>query len=247
MCLIDAPEMRKPVAGVDGCPGGWFVAMDTDDGGIATRLYPSLEELVGELQDYTLLVDIPMGLTPDAPRRLDAALRRWSYNPSSVFTTPCREAVYAEDYEEANEINQQRYDMGVSQQAFAICRKIREMDALLRNGSGLSGRAFESHPELCFQIIKSGPFTLHPKRTPEGWQQREELLEPLLPGSLEAYDDAMDGFPHTQVARDDILDALALLLTARGPNCLLRCKQDHDPRIPDFTISVVLPEQARTG
>ena len=249
--LTDAPDMQGPVAGVDGCKGGWFVAMDAGDGdGIKTQCYPDLETLVDEdeLKGYSLLVDIPMGLTPSAPRRLDAEMRRLSLNPSSVFPVPCREAVYAETYEAANARNHMRYGRKISKQAFGICPKIREMDELLRGKPELVGRVFESHPELCFQLIANE--RLPKKKNTEGFLRRIMSLEnehERLADICSVVVNALERFPRGQVAEDDILDALVLLLTARGPNRWLRCEEDRDPCLPGLKIGVVLPQQAGKG
>ena len=88
---------------------------------------------------------------------------------SSVFSIPSRKAVYATEgwqigsdagrnegwaaaHRLASEIARQTSDppRGVSIQAFGLFAKIREIDTLLRERTGLAQRIFESHPELCF-------------------------------------------------------------------------------------------------
>lgn len=64
------------------------------------------------------------------------------------------------------------------------------------------------------------------KKISEGQGQRLDLLEAALPGSREAYARALKNLPRKQVARDDLIDALALCAAAIHADRLQRLPED---------------------
>ena len=54
----------------------------------------------------------------------------------------------------------------------------------------------------------------HPKKSPKGLDERLALIIQHYPPSSSIFKAALDRFPRKEVARDDILDALALAITS---------------------------------
>lgn len=59
---------------------------------------------------------------------------------SCLFNTPCRQAVYVDDYREASDINRMILGKGLSKQSFSISNRIREIDLLLERQPILKGK-----------------------------------------------------------------------------------------------------------
>jgi predicted RNase H-like nuclease len=118
--------------------------------------YRSFAEICSKYSDSdSILVDMPIGLpenrdeiSPDAEARRILAGRS-----SCIFNTPCREAVYTDDYREASEINKKILSKGLSKQSFAICNNIREIDEFLAKVPEFRNKVRESHPEICFAML----------------------------------------------------------------------------------------------
>ena len=217
--------MRALIAGVDGCPVGWVVALAPDDDirSPVIRIVPKLEALFDEAEPPAILaVDMPIGL-PDrivgpgrAPERLVRPLL--GKRQSSVFSIPARSAVYAADYPAACSEAAACSDPSrkISKQGFMIFPKIREIDELLRRRPALVGTVFESHPEVAFMAINGGQPLAEPKKVkgrpwPAGIALRKRLLASAGIGA-----DALDTPPPRGAAIDDVLDALVCLVTAQS-------------------------------
>ena len=71
---------------------------------------------------------------------------------------------------------------------------------------------------------------LHNKKTDEGYQERIDLLAQHLPQAGEVVADAMNQFPRSQVARDDIVDALVALIVASTSEPTLMTLPSQPPR-----------------
>jgi predicted RNase H-like nuclease len=71
-----------------------------------------------------LAIDIPIGLL-DCSRACDKAARKLLGRPrgTSVFAAPCRAALSAATHVFARQINREKADRGISQQAFGIIPK----------------------------------------------------------------------------------------------------------------------------
>jgi len=164
-------------------------------------------------------------------RACDKAARSLLGSPrsSSVFTTPPRPFVKKAmgnpdwGYHEANEWLKKQLGCkrGITQQAFNITRKIGEVDEYLKGCVSDSPTIWESHPEVCFWALgkKQRPMS-HKKSDREGIDER---LETLRHSAQYVNDIKVDGvfkrarreYTKSQVADDDILDALALAITAK--------------------------------
>lgn len=221
-------------AGIDAANGGWLACYGdkkprvTVAGTIAdlwTRL-PSCDRV---------LVDIPIGLPADSERAADR-LAREKLSPHrhySVFSTPCRDAVYADDYDEALAINRDRVGKGFPVQGWNIVPAIREVDRFIREDRDRQGVIQESHPEVCFQRLR-GPETVEPsKHDAEGLERRRQCLEdcgievPPVPDGAD---------------EDDLLDAVVLWETAGRETTSLPADPPTDEA--GLPMQIVAPERS---
>ena len=151
------------------------------------RVVPSFSEIV-EARFELVLIDIPIGLLDEGPRSCDVEARKLlGPRRSSVFPAPSRRLLRARSYRGQCSI-----------QLWNILGKIREVDQVMT--PRLQRRVRESHPECSFALLNGAPMRF-PKKTPEGLAERRALVGPVrrLPGAAE----------------DDVLDACALLWSAR--------------------------------
>ena len=204
--------------GVDGCKTGWFAVAIDGDGHWSAHVYQSAQALLDAHRDASLiLIDIPIGLRESGAKErlcdLEARKRLSPKRGSSVFPAPCRRALSAGSYAEACRINRQNTGRGLSLQSWAIAGKIREVDELL-GGKPFDGRVREVHPEVCFAAFAGGCPMKHSKKRTPGFAERMRVLRKFYPRTDEVVDYALDNWRRKQVARDDIVDALAAAVTA---------------------------------
>jgi threonine dehydratase len=221
------------LAGVDGCKGGWVAVFAQPDGKVlpprvATRF---ADIAFGEERPAIIAVDMPIGLPEQSPaggrlaeREVRALL---GDRKSSVFRIPSRRAVEAsvapepaDDRERffaacaiARETSDDRKCF--AKQGFYILDKVAEVDAFLREDGGDRGRVFETHPELAFVMMNGGAPLAMPKKVksrvhPPGLDLRRQLL---VRAGVDAGIAAMKAPKGT--GDDDLIDALACLVTAR--------------------------------
>lgn len=202
-------------AGVDGCRGGWVLAMINSNRALAElRVLRTFAEVAIETARARLtLIDIPIGLpSAESPRpRLADRIARENLGPrfSSVFAVPCREAVWADDYETACDRNQGILGQRLSKQSWGICPKIREVDAVFRLDPRLQQRIRETHPELCFRLLNKSRPLENPKKSRAGLRIRRELLRSFAANLDTALRQVRGARP------DDLLDAVVAALVAR--------------------------------
>ncbi|MCX7340619.1 MAG: DUF429 domain-containing protein [Hyphomicrobiales bacterium] len=169
-----------------------------------------------------IAVDMPIGLpeTIEGPGRAPERLVRplLGQRQSTMFSIPARAAVYAPDYASACTEAAARSEPSrkVSKQGFMIFPKIREIDICLRTDPALAGRVFESHPEVAFVAMNHGAALTEPKKikgrpSPDGMALRRRLLANAGVGA-----EALAMTPPRGAAEDDLLDALACLVTANA-------------------------------
>lgn len=159
-----------------------------------------------------ITVDIPIGLL-NTPRRggrdCDREARRilGRGRQSSVFTPPTRRALVAQTYRQAIRLNGQ----GMSQQAFGILAKIREVDRVM--SPTLQQVIYEAHPELAFAQL-AGASMEQNKKIRSGREERERLLRRYYGRHYVKPEALRVQFGSVQVSVDDIVDAYALARTA---------------------------------
>jgi predicted RNase H-like nuclease len=198
--------------GLDGCKAGWVMVSWSGDSdtapqaSIITNIHTALDT------DASCIgVDMPIGFPADTARSCEAQARQYiGPRRSSVFPVPCREAVMADDYRDACEINARVLGKKFSKQAFMLFPKMREIDAAITPQT--QSRVFEVHPEVAFCALNNDRPLSHAKKTADGAELRRALL------TAGGFPLARLQLPHwkkSQAANDDILDACACCWSAR--------------------------------
>ena len=149
------------------------------------------------------------------------------HRTSSVFPVPVRSALTAETYEEANEKNRQASGKGLPRQTYAIMPKIREVDSLLRDSARARRVVREVHPEICFWALAGDSPMRHNKKTRRGFDERVAVLERFHPSAVGCFDEIRTRYRRSDLADDDILDAMALAITASANRAALRTLPKH--------------------
>jgi predicted RNase H-like nuclease len=190
------------VAGVDGCRSGWIAfRVDLESHKTSIDLIDLASLLRKRPPDLACIaIDIPIGLL-DGSRACDIAARKLLGWPrrNSVFSPPCRAALGAADHAAATAMNLRITGKGLSQQAFGIAQKIKQVDDAIT--PACQQWAFEVHPEVCFWALAGRPMT-HKKKIEAGRDERLALLRPVFP----MIDRHLENRPPS-VGKDDLLDA----------------------------------------
>ena len=203
--------------GVDACKAGWFAVTLTEEGNWKLNIFPNISSLWNQSKDARLiLIDIPIGLRDDdSNERIcdEEARNLLKSRRSSVFPAPCRDAIYADTYEKASEVNAQKTGRRLSKQVWGIIPKIREVDQLLLADMAAMSHIREIHPEICFWALNGSQPMKFSKKKQDGYLERREILFSVYPHAEALVDDALR-YQRCEVARDDILDALVAAVTA---------------------------------
>jgi predicted RNase H-like nuclease len=211
------------LAGIDGCPSGWIVALARADlSEVRVRLMPRFIDVAAAPEAPAVItIDIPIGLPERAGyggRAAENAVRPLlGARQSSVFSVPSRAAIAAHDYREACRIALATSEppRKVSKQLFMLAPKIREVDAALRADATLPQRVFEVHPELAFWRLNGEQALGEPKKVKSrpyepGLALRCQLLiKAGLPAAV------VQAAPPKGAGPDDLIDALACVAIAR--------------------------------
>lgn len=194
------------VLGVDACRYGW-VAAELDRGSfVAAHLAPTLTELIDRVPAARVVgVDMPLGLLDEGWREADlAAAAVLGPRRSSLFRIAPRAVWEEPDFPAANRRCRELTGGGLTRQAWALRRKLREADGCRRHRPE---RLYEVHPEVSFRHLAGAPLR-HPKTTSDGLTVRRGLLRAhgiAVPDQV--------GEPG-QAAPDDVLDAAAAAWSA---------------------------------
>jgi len=225
--------------GVDWASRGWLV-VETDGHEWTARMHPSIHSVwVTHRDANSILVDIPIGLPEDRRRECDREAKEFlgSEQARSVFWTPCRAAVEADTYDQAAEANVACRGDGLSSQAWGLIPRIQEVDRLLRDDENARETILESHPEVCFTTFNEGN-PLNSKHGSAGEDERVACLEQVddsVRGTFESFVSAYieDQPPWARRIgtsnRDDLLDAMALALTAKLGDANFETLPDDPP------------------
>jgi predicted RNase H-like nuclease len=190
--------MSEIVAGVDGCRGGWIVAVS--DAGMSQLDIFRIEALDELFAKYPALkavaVDMPIGLPERigprgrTPERLVRPLL--GKRQSSVFSIPARSAVEAAVDPHIPEDQRFRHccaiarttpaeGKAVAKQAFGIFPKVVQLDRWLRSNPVHASRVYECHPEVSFWAMNGEQEVHEPKKIKHrlsevGFRRRQDLL-----------------------------------------------------------------------
>lgn len=216
--------------GIDGTRNGW-VSAEYFGNTWKIDFHKKLENI-----DFRkALVDIPIGLPEDSVRECDIKARDF-LSPErhySIFNCPVRDAVYADSYEEACGINEEKTGKRISKQAWNITPKIREANQVEKNRE-----LRESHPEVFFKSIEKSSVK-HSKNTEKGLKERRKVLEEFSDVS------PADRFEAENVSKDDIFDAMILAL---GKRFNLETLPKEPPKNAEgIPMKIVRPETKTTN
>ena len=249
---------RTRLAGIDGCNGGWVVALaDPGYANISLRHINSFAELFADGEGPSVAaVDIPVGLPERTgpkgrtPERLVRPLL--GARQSSVFSIPSRSAVYAgADPHESDERKRflracelaratSAQGRAVAKQGFHIFRKIVDVDIFLQQRCDVLGRVFEVHPEVAFWRMNGSTPVPEPKKIKGKLNQRGiELRARLLVGAGVPANCIDIPLPKP-VARDDWVDALAALVVARRLACREAISFPSPPEVDRLGIPIAI-------
>jgi predicted RNase H-like nuclease len=203
--------------GVDGCKAGWL-SIEIKDISIAQwNVFTTLNELHQHFsENKEIYIDIPIGLSDTLVDREIDYVARTKLKPnksSSIFTPPCRDAVYATDYISAKLINLKQKGKSISIQSWNICQKIKETDLLIEQ-IGAHHPFREAHPELCFAQLNNGKALFSKKSTLVGIKERLDLLQKYYPSSIDLFEKILENSFRKNVKPDDITDAICLAVSA---------------------------------
>ncbi len=164
-------------------------------------VHRNFAEVLAQYGDAGVIgVDMLIGLGGCEPRACDVLARReLGRRASSVFPAPDRRLLAFTGYAQALAESRRLCGKGISKQSFYLFPKIREIDQLMT--PQLQRRVIEVHPELCFTMLAGKP-AVHRKSTPEGFEERKQLLP------ITWREEKLAAKP------DDLLDALAVAWVA---------------------------------
>lgn len=209
---------NKQFIGIDGCRSGWLAAVIESSGALSFSLHATILDLLNTYPHASKYwIDMPMGLSEGNVLRDVENPARELLKPnrtSTIFTPPCRSAVYADTYEEAKILNKQRTGKSISIQAWNLVPKIRELDQLLLERPSLAERFYESHPEIGFRQLNTGQLLQSRKASQVGFEERMAILQSYLPKAEHMVQNFLQDLPRSQVKADDVCDALCLALSA---------------------------------
>lgn len=202
------------LGGIDGSRAGWLLAY-AEGNRYDFDIIPTFNLLLRKYPNFSrIFIDIPIGLSSMGfERTIDGLLRQQlKRRASTVFTPPCREALKAPTFQEANQINRQITGKGISIQSWNIGGKIQEVDTWLKNHPNHTMELLESSPELCFKMLNDGNVLLEKKSETAGIQKREALIKKQGIKYIKLYQLMRQTIPSKKAKPDDMLDALSLLI-----------------------------------
>lgn len=204
--------------GVDGCKAGWFAIGLDAAGDWRFSVHHDFAAVWDSYQEARIiLVDMPIGLVDAGPdgRRCDTLARRLlgPGRASSVFTPPARPVLDAPDYQAALALNRKLTGRGISLQSWNIASKIRQVDRFMRDNKETQGKVREIHPELVFWALNGRRAMVQRKSRLIGYEERLAVLQKHFAPAETVVQEALASYRRSEVARDDILDALAAAVT----------------------------------
>jgi predicted RNase H-like nuclease len=240
-------RINGSAVGVDGCRAGWFTVAINRKGEWTFDIFSNIRDIWQRMSPIAdqILIDIPIGLSENGSRICDVMARKILKNrASSVFPTPCRKALEAESYQHASQINYLKTGKKLSVQTWNIASRIREVDEFLTITSQARGRIRESHPEVSLWALAGAQPMNFNKKTADGYREREQILKQHYPQSGQMIKSVESMFSRKDLAKDDIIDALALAVTGLAPSETIVSLPPNPPRDnKQFSMEIVYSNQ----
>lgn len=233
--------------GIDGIRNGWITARRSAEGAVSLERIDTLADIarISCGARRTVVIDIPLGLMENTPRRADEEARAFlGSKRSSVFPSPYHGMLAAaglplrEAQVEAGRLRRQLDggNKGCTIQTAAILPKIAEAEAMI---SGREAGVYEGHPEVSFAILNQGFPVRSRKKRVAGRLPRLVLLAPHF-GDLTPY---LEQGRRLGAMPDDVLDAFAMLYTAlrivRAAPDIRRFPSTPEPAMGGKTAQIV--------
>ena len=211
--------------GIDGTRNGWIAAEYT---GKSWKI--EFHEKLSEIEFKHALIDIPIGLPENSTRKCDEEARDFlaPERHYSIFNCPVRDAVYADSYEEACDINEEKTGKRISKQAWNIVPKIREADK-----EAQKRELKEAHPEVFFKSLDKES-VIKSKSSEKGLRDRKAVLNKF--GDISVIED----FEQEDVSEDDLIDAMVLSLSSEFE--LKNIPEDPEKDVEGLKISIRRPK-----
>jgi predicted RNase H-like nuclease len=202
------------IIGIDGCKSGWFSVWQNPDDSIQSSIFSTLNHLKDFFNDEAHLIigiDMPVVLSDFIPREADQLARKLlSKKASSVFTAPTPEMLEQPNYERASYVSKRLFGKSMSLQSWYLFPKIKDVQTIIHDAHI---NLYEIHPELSFRAMNHEEVILESKKSKEGFEIRNALLR----RHFESFDfeSIRNLYPRKDVMDNDILDAMAVLWSAK--------------------------------
>ena len=202
------------IIGIDGCKRGWFSVWQNPDDSIQSSIFSTLNHLKDFFNDEAHLIigiDMPVVLSDFIPREADQLARKLlSKKASSVFTAPTPEMLEQPNYERASYVSKRLFGKSMSLQSWYLFPKIKDVQTIIHDAHI---NLYEIHPELSFRAMNHEEVILESKKSKEGFEIRNALLR----RHFESFDfeSIRNLYPRKDVMDNDILDAMAVLWSAK--------------------------------
>lgn len=205
---------KVKIIGIDICDAGWLcVCIQNDIWEI--NILNSIEEIINQYGDSELfLTNIPIGLMDDKDERsCDLGVRKIfsAVNMVKLPPTPCREALCAENFGEANRINRKITGKQLPSKIWDIAKEIIDINEFLFENHEYRSKFKECNTELNFAMLGRKPMRYN-KVVLAGYKERKEILERIYPNVTDILDHAIDNFRRRDVKAHNVLDAICLAL-----------------------------------
>ncbi len=197
------------LVGIDGCRSGWIAVVIGHAGEVGAHHLHRIDDLGTVAPDADVIgIDIPIGLPEAGRRQADLAARDFlGARRNSVFHTPVRAALEAANHAEATAASLRVTGSGISQQSYALRRKITEVEDWLPSATC---PVFEVHPEVSFAVLLGAPASASKKT----WAGMRERWRGLSAAGIDL--EGLDvGTASVAASVDDMLDAAVVAWTAR--------------------------------
>ncbi len=206
-------DINSICIGVDGCRGGWIVAI-LNQGKLIIKKYNSLEAIIDDYEKFDgFLIDMVIGLPSNKEQiRPDIYARKIiKERTSTIFPAPCRQAVYVGTVSQAYNENERVLGKKFTPLTVGIIPKIREVDTFLQENIQYKNVIQESHPEVCFARL-NGRTVLSKKSELEGIEERICILSKYITGVSQSHIKLYA--KNLKCDMDDVIDAICLAVSA---------------------------------